>query len=111
MFKLLPLLLICLLFSSCIKTTDGPYSDYRFEVSCDNCIINIKTGFDLQSYHVRGYQSIPYNHTLPRITVSLWTDNDIDYTTVRFIGSGYNRTLFDNDLYYNDPAVIVDLNL
>ncbi|QNK63891.1 hypothetical protein H7F33_05185 [Pedobacter sp. PAMC26386] len=111
MIKLLPLLLLCFLFSSCIKTTDGPYSDYRFEVSCDNCVINLKSGFDNQTYNVRGYRSIPYNHTLPLITVSLWTDNHIDYTKVRFVGSGYDRNLFDNDLYYNDPTVVIDLRL
>ncbi|MBB5637713.1 hypothetical protein HDF26_000957 [Pedobacter cryoconitis] len=111
MIKLLPIFLICSLFSSCIKVTDGPYSDYRFEVSCDNCLIKIQSGFDFQSYHVRGFQSIPYNHTLPLITVSLWTDNNIDYTTVKFVGSGYNRIVFDDDLYYDDPAVVVDLRL
>ncbi|KIO77623.1 hypothetical protein TH53_08225 [Pedobacter lusitanus] len=111
MIKLLPLLLVCILFSSCVKTTDGPYSDYNFEVSCDNCIITIKSGFDLQNYRVSGFRSIPYNHTLPLITVSLWTDNNADYTRVRFVGSGYDRILFNDDLYYNDPAVIVDLHL
>lgn len=111
MNKLIALLLICFLFSSCVKTNDGPYSDYRFEVSCDNCVISIKNGFDVQTYNVYGYRSIPIDHKLPVIDVSLYTINNRDYTTVRFLGSGYNRIVFDDDLYNDDPTTYITLNL
>ncbi|RAJ27254.1 hypothetical protein [Pedobacter cryoconitis] len=111
MNKLLALLLICFITGSCIKVDNQPYSDYRFEVSCDNCVITIKNGFDIQSYNVSGYRSIPFNHRLPIVNVSLYTLNDMDYTTVRFTGSGYNRILFDDDLYYDDPTTVIEFNL
>ncbi|WP_367867845.1 hypothetical protein [Pedobacter sp. WC2423] len=111
MNKLAALLLICFLLSSCVKTNDGPYSDYRFEVSCDNCVISIKNGFDVQTYNVSGFRSIPFNHQLPVVDVSLYTINNRDYTTVKFLGSGYNRILFDDDLYYDDPTTYITFNL
>ena len=109
--KLLSLLFLCLLFSSCEKALDGPHADYRLEVSCNNCVISIANGNSIQSYDVYGYRSIPFNHWLPVITVSLWTDDDVDDTIVKFKGSGYNNILFDGYLYYNDPAKIIEFNL
>ncbi|MBB6501784.1 hypothetical protein [Pedobacter cryoconitis] len=112
MTKLLSLLLLCVLLSSCVRVSDGiPDSDYRFEVTCGNCTISIKTGDNTQSYNVYGYQTIPYNHRLPIITVLLWTNYDKDHTRVGFTGSGYNRTLFNDYLYYDDPARVIQLNL
>lgn len=112
MHKLIPLLLLCFLLSSCVKVQDNePASDYKFQVSCNSCTISITTGNSTESYFVHGYQSIPYNHSLPSITVSLWTDYDTDATQVKFTGSGYNRILFDGYLYYNDPAKIIQFNL
>ncbi|WP_158799520.1 hypothetical protein [Pedobacter sp. L105] len=112
MKKLLPLLLLCFLFSSCKKVDDGvPDSEYQFQVTCSSCTIGIKAGNEVLAYNVQGYLAIPYNSTFPKITVSLYTDYDIDATTVKFVGSGYNTILFDGDLYYDDPATIIDLNL
>jgi hypothetical protein len=113
MNKLLPLLLlISCLFISCAKVEENePDADYRFQVSCSSCTVSITTGNNTQSYYVQGYQSIPLYHSLPIITVALWTDYDTDNTLVRFVGSGYNRTLFDGYLYYNDPAKVIRFNL
>jgi hypothetical protein len=112
MNKLFTLLLCCLLFSSCAKEGDGfQNADYRFQVTCGDCTIQIVNGNSIQSYNVRGYQSIPFYHYLPVITVSLWTNYDQDRTQVRFVGSGYNNTLFDGFLYYNDPARVIQFNL
>lgn len=114
MYKLIPAILLCLLISSCQKVNDNqPDSDYRFEVSCNDCTISIATGnYNTVTYNVRGYESIPYNHTLPAITVSLYTNDYYDDPTlVKFTGSGYNRILFNDDLYYDDPVTVIQFNL
>jgi len=100
------------LFGSCAKAPgEFPDSDYTFEVTCSSCTINIQNGNNVVSYNVYGFRSIPFNHALPIITVSLWTDYDYDDTVVKFKGSGYNTILFDGTLYYGDPAKVVEFNL
>jgi len=106
------ILLSCCLLSSCAKApTEFPDSDYIFEVSCSSCTISIINGNNTLSYDVYGFRSIPFNHALPIITVSLWTDYDYDDTVVKFKGSGYNSILFNGTLYYGDPAKVVEFNL
>jgi len=106
------LLPLCFLFNSCAKPPgDFPDSDYVFEVTCSGCTINITNGNNTQTYDVYGFRSIPFNHYLPVITVSLWTNYDYDQTLVRFKGSGYNRILFDDFLYYEDGETTFQFNL
>jgi hypothetical protein len=112
MKKILFVLLSCFLFSSCQKTTDGsPSSDYRFEVSCGNCTIRLESRNTVQTYNVRGFQVIPYNYDPPSIFVSVYTNYDQDRTQIRFLGSGYNRTLFNDYLYYSDPSTFFEVSL
>ncbi|HEY0177400.1 MAG TPA: hypothetical protein VGC08_13540 [Pedobacter sp.] len=112
MKKLLFPVLLCLLFSSCQKPTDMvPDSEYRFEVTCGNCTIDIQNGDNIQSYNVQGSQTIPFNSYLPTVTVVLSTYYDSDQTQVRFLGSGYNKTLFNGFLYFNDPPKVIEFNL
>ncbi len=112
MNKILSLLLLCFLLTSCIKVSDGsPNSDYTFEVSCHDCTISVRNGNDIQSYHVYGYQAIPMYNPMPFMTVTLWTNYDKDWTNVRFVGHGANRTLFNDYLYYNDPSEIIQFYL
>lgn len=112
MIKLSPLLLFLFLFSSCQKVDDGvPDAEYNFQVTCNNCNISIRNGNNVYAYNVQGYLSIPFSNTVPIIVVSLYTDDNIDQTLVKFVGSGYNTVLFDGDLYYDDPAKVVQLNL
>jgi len=106
------LLGLCLLLSSCAKApSEFPDSDYTFEVTCSSCTISIQNGNNSVSYNVYGFRSIPFNHALPIITLSLWTDYDYDETVVKFKGSGYNTILFDDYLYYGDPAEVIEFNL
>lgn len=111
MTKLLFLLFFCFLFSSCQKTDGSPQSDYRFEVYCGNCTIRLESRNSVQTYNVLGYQSIPYSYDPPSILVSVYTNYDQDKTQIRFLGSGYNRTLFDGYLYYDDPTSFFEVNL
>jgi hypothetical protein len=111
MKKLLPLLLFCFLLSSCETAFNEPVSDYRFEVSCSNCVIRIQNGNQVVSYNVFGYQSIPVNHNIPIYGITLYTNYDFDPTYIRFVGSGYRDVIFDDDLYYDDPATYFEFNL
>jgi hypothetical protein len=112
-FKLLPILLLfCFLFSSCEKISDGgPASNYRYEVSCSECTISVESGYDVQTYYVQGYLTIPYNRVTVGTTVSLWTDADSDKTLVVLKGGGYDRTIFNGYLYYNAPIVEISVSL
>lgn len=111
MNNLLFLLLICFLFSSCAKTNDEPFSDYRFEVFCDNCVISIKNDPDTQTYNVSGYRSIPIDFKPPFINVSLNTIKHTDHTTIKFIGGGYDRIIFSHDLYRAEGTLYIKFNL
>jgi hypothetical protein len=112
MNKLLLLLLLCFLFCSCEKTMDdSARSDYRFEVYCGNCTVSLESRNSFQTYNVQGFKSIPYSYDPPSIIVSVYTNYNQDQAQIRFLGSGYNRTLLDGYLYYNDPSRVFQVNL
>lgn len=112
MIKLLPILFLCFLFSSCAKVSDlDPEANTRFEVSCNDCTISISDGIYTDTYDVQGYMTIPYDDSVPRLTVSLWTYNDSDYLNVQFVGRHYTSTVYDNYLYYSDYPEVINFNL